>query len=121
MKFTIPLPPRTKKNSQQITKNGIIIQSKTYRQYEKDCGWFIPKVDAPIGYKINLKAAFYIEADRKSDLVGYLQAIQDILVKYGVLEDDNRRIVYSTDGSYVDVDRKNPRTEIEITEVKKDG
>lgn len=116
MKFTIPLPPRTKKNSQQIIKNGIIIQSKAYRQYEKDCGWFIPKCEA-INYPVNLKAVFYIDADRKSDLVGYLQAIQDILVKYGVLEDDNRRIVHSTDGSYVDVDRKNPRVEIEITEV----
>lgn len=117
MKFAIPLAPRTKKNSQQVAKNGAIIQSKAYRQYEKDCAWFMPKVEKPIAYRVNLKAVFYIDADRKSDLVGYLQAIQDILVKYGVLEDDNRRIVHSTDGSYVDVDRKNPRVEIEITEV----
>jgi len=114
MKFTIPIPPRTKKNSQQITKNGII-QSAAYRQYEKDCAWFMPKCE-PIGYKINLKAVFYIDADRKSDLVGYIQAIQDILVKYGVLEDDNRRIVHTVDGSCVEVDRENPRTEIEITD-----
>jgi Holliday junction resolvase RusA-like endonuclease len=120
MKFTIPLPPRTKKNSQRKTKSGHIIPSAAYEQYEKDCGWFMPKCK-PINYKVNLKAVFYIDADRKSDLVGYLQAIQDILVKYGVLEDDNRKIVHSTDGSYVEVDRENPRVEIEILEVKKDG
>ena len=115
MKFTIPLPPRTKKNSRVHTKAGVPLPSKAYMQYEKDCAWFMPKVEEPIHYKINLKAVFYIEKDYKSDLVGYLQAIQDILVKYKVLEDDNRKIVHTTDGSRVEVDRKNPRTEVEIT------
>ena len=51
----------------------------------------------------------------KCDLVGYLQAIQDLLVTYKVLEDDSRDYVASTDGSRVMYDKENPRTEITIT------
>ena len=43
-----------------------------------------------------------------------LQSTQDILVKYGVLADDNFNIVYSLDGTRVDFDKVNPRTEITI-------
>jgi Holliday junction resolvase RusA-like endonuclease len=54
---------------------------------------------------------------RKVDLVGLLQAVDDVLVHYGVIRDDNSRIVASHDGSRVLYDRERPRTEIEITEV----
>ena len=43
-----------------------------------------------------------------------MAATHDILVKYGVLADDNRDIIASVDGSRVHYDKKNPRTEIEI-------
>ena len=43
------------------------------------------------------------------------QGLNDILVKYGVIEDDNNRIVASMDGSRVKYDKDNPRTEVEIT------
>jgi len=46
--------------------------------------------------------------------VNLLEAIQDILVKYDILKDDNSKIVASTDGSRVLYDKQNPRTEIYI-------
>jgi Holliday junction resolvase RusA-like endonuclease len=52
---------------------------------------------------------------RRVDLVNLIEALQDVLVKAGVLADDNSSIVVSTDGSRVALDRRNPRTEVEIT------
>jgi Holliday junction resolvase RusA-like endonuclease len=51
---------------------------------------------------------------RRVDLTNLLEAIDDILVKYGVLEDDNYNIIDNHDGSRVYYDKENPRTEITI-------
>jgi len=52
---------------------------------------------------------------RKCDLSNMLEALDDVLVKYGLLEDDNYTIVESHDGSRVLYDKENPRTEVYIT------
>jgi Holliday junction resolvase RusA-like endonuclease len=114
--FTIPLAPRTKKNSGQITKNGAFIPSKAYLQYHKDCKYFVKRLDHPIDYPVNVKALYYKDTHRKSDLINYHSALHDILVDYGVLADDNDEIVVSTDGSRVYYGGKEARTEIWITE-----
>lgn len=126
MKFTIPIAPRTKKNSYIpiTTKTGksIMLPSKAYMELERGIKKFIkenfPKCE-PIREEINLCCHFYIERDIRSDLVGYLQAIQDALVKAKFLYDDNRKIIKTTNGSEVFLDRKNPRIEVEITYYKK--
>lgn len=119
----IPLNPRTKKNNQKIIRNKktgapIIVQNDRYKQYEKDSGWFIrnPKQE-PIDYPVNVKCLFYRENEIRCDLTNLLEAIDDILVKYGVLDDDQFKIIAGHDGSRVYVDRDNPRTEIEITRI----
>jgi len=120
IKFTINVSPRTKKNSQQIiTIKGrpMIIPSKLYKQYEKECAPYIPKIET-INYPINLKCIYYMPTKRKVDLNNLLEATTDMLVHYGVLQDDNSSIVVSHDGSRVYLDRENPRTEIEIEEVE---
>lgn len=123
IKFTIYLNPRTKKNSQQIaynrrTGNQFITQSEIYKQYERECGWYMPFVDKPIDYPVNVKAIYYRDSNRRCDLNGLNQCLHDCLVKYGILKDDNFKIIASTDGSRVLVDKDNPRTEVEISEVK---
>ena len=125
LSITIPLNPITKKNSQRIIKNRatgrpLIIQSETYKQYEKDCGFFLAKFSGrdPIDEPINLKCLFYRKDRRGVDLSNCLEAIQDILKKYGVIKDDNHKIVASVDGSRVLYDKKNPRTEIYIEEIR---
>ena len=121
MKFTINLPPITKKNHQQIifnrnTGQRMVIPSKQYKQYEHDCAWFMPSTR--VEGMVNVKAVFYMQTHRRVDLVNLLQALLDILVKYGVIEDDNANVVVSVDGSRVLYDKENARTEVEITEVK---
>lgn len=121
MKIIIPFAPVTKKNSQQIRRNHktgkpFIAQSNQYIAYESACllainGAYRKKID----YPVNLAAVFYMPSARRVDLVNLIEALQDVLVRAGVLEDDNAKIIASTDGSRVLVDRARPRTEVEIT------
>ena len=117
VRFTIPLNPVTKKNSQQIILVGgrpRIIPSKKYKEYERDCIPFLTHVE-PVTGRLNVKAVYFMRTRRRVDLINLHEALHDILVKAGVLEDDNCKIIYSTDGSYVDYDKENPRTEVTIT------
>lgn len=120
-RIIINIAPRTKKNSQQIimVKNRpMIIPSKLYKQYEKDCKPFIPKIEKPIDYPINLKCVYYMPTKRRVDLNNLLEATTDMLVHYKYLEDDNSKIVFSHDGSKVLYDKDNPRTEIEVSRLE---
>lgn len=118
MNFTIPLEPKTKKNSNQIvTVKGrrMVIPSKTFLKYQKSCKQYIPKLEKPIDYPINLKCVYYRKSKRRVDLCNLEEATCDILTHYKFLDDDNRNIVASHDGSLVLYDKDNPRVEIEIT------
>lgn len=122
LRFTIPLNPITKKNSMQIiinkrTGRPMPIQSKAYRDYEKECSYFMKRLDRPIDTPINIKAIYYRATKHRVDITNLHSALHDILTKYGVIQDDDCNIVKSTDGSRVRFDKRNPRTEIIITEV----
>lgn len=123
IKITIKTTPRTKKNSQQIAINRrtgrtFIRQSDRYTAYETAAGYFIPaNKRKAIDYPVNVRCIYYMPDKRRVDLVNLLEATDDILVKYGVLKDDNSEIVLSHDGSRVRYDKDNPRVEIEIREV----
>ena len=128
--YKIGIEPRSKKNHQQLVGIGKIcptckkrermlpIQSKQYLQYEKDCAWFLkPKPIKPIDFPVNICCTFYMKTKRRVDGLNLLAAIDDILVKHGILLDDNRDIVVDHSGSRVYLDSKNPRIEIVITTV----
>ena len=123
--FTLRMPPISKKNSQQIMVNKatgrpFIMPSKNFVQYQKDALWFIPKLTNPIDYAVNVKCLFYMPTRRKCDLTNLLEAIDDIMVKSGLLADDNFTIIESHDGSRVLYDKENSRTEVYITMVKRE-
>lgn len=121
LKFTIHGNPITKKNHQRVFRrpNGSIgvAQSKQYVDYEKRCERYIPYKYYDITFPVNLKCVYYMETRRRVDLCNLLAATCDILHKYGVINDDNSKIVVSHDGSRVFYDKENPRVEIEITEI----
>ena len=118
IKFTIPLPPVSKKNSQRIlinrfTRKPFIAPSKQYIEYEQSALWFVPRnkfIDIPV----NVKCLFYMPTKRRCDLTNLLEAIDDIMVKANLLTDDNYTVLYSHDGSRVIYDKENPRTEVYI-------
>ena len=125
IKFTIPLAPVTKKNSQTIAVNRatgrpFVLPSKRYKEYEYNCGEYIPfdraKGDTikPDTYPVNVKCLFYMPTRRRVDLTNLLEAIDDILTTYNVLPDDNSKYLGGHDGSRVLYDKDNPRTEVII-------
>lgn len=122
MKIVIPINPRSKKNSQEIcfnkkTGKRFIKQSELYTEFEKKCKKYIPKLEKPINYPVNLSCKFYVCDKRRRDITNYLEAIQDILVKYNVLEDDNYNIVASLDNCSMEIDRENPKIIINIEKI----
>lgn len=92
----------------------MVIPSKQYKEYEEIALWQLPRVYYHI--PVNVKCVYYMNAKRRVDLTNLLEATDDILVKGGVLADDNCTILVSHDGSCVKYDKENPRVEIEITE-----
>lgn len=125
-KLCIKLKPITKKNSQRILVNSktgqrFIAPSTQYKQYEKDAAFLLSKQFSgikPIGYPVNISCEFFMPTTRKVDLTNLLEAVDDVLVKAGVIADDNSDIVAGHDGSRVYVDRANPRTEITISKMR---
>lgn len=144
----IPLQPTTKKNSQQIyinarTKRPFVSQSDAYKKYERSCKEYLnikttktkisnilneiittpqyaDTASFPISYPVNIQALYYRGDRRRVDLPNLHEALCDILVKYGILEDDNFNIVAGMDGSKVLYDKEHPRTEITITKLEAD-
>ena len=118
IKFTIPLTPVSKKNSQRIlinkfTRKPFIAPSKQYKEYEESALWFVPR-NRFINGPVNVKCLFYMPTKRKCDLTNLLEAIDDIMVKANLLVDDNYTVIQSHDGSRVLYDKENPRTVVEI-------
>lgn len=122
MHITLGLAPITKKNHCQIIKvkqnkkeRMMVIPSKQYKQFEKDCAAFIDAIPfSTYDVPVNVKCVYYMPTRRRVDLVNLQEATLDVLVKYGVILDDNVNIVASMDGSRVFYDKENPRTEIDI-------
>ena len=119
----IPVQCRSKKNSQQIlynryTRKPFISQSKLYKEFEQECGFYLINHNYNIDYPINLKCTFYVPDKRKRDIVNLLNAIQDILVKYCVIADDNYTIVNSINGSQIIYEKGRQETIIEIERIK---
>ena len=117
IRFTIPLEPVTKKNSGRIIRAGQryrVIPSAVYERYEHDCGYFIKGRGEMIDAPIEITCRFYMKTHRRVDLTNLLNAIDDILVHYGVISDDNSSVIVSHDGSRVYHDKDFPRTEVDI-------
>ena len=114
-KYTIPLPPVTKKNSQRILVNRktgmpFIAPSSAYKRYEQQAITFLaPKPKTPLAGRYHVAAVFYMPTRRRVDLTNLLEAAHDTLVA--------AKILASVDGSRVLYDKENPRTEIVIQEL----
>ena len=119
MRIVIPLCTVPKKNSQQIfinskTHKPFIRQSERYLTFEKQCGYFLNGYKLNIDYAVNLKCIFIAPDRRKRDLCNLLESIQDILVKYNVIADDNYNIIASVDGSRIKYIKGKQETIIDI-------
>ena len=116
--------PIPKKNSQEIhvnqaTGKRFVSQNERYKEYELSALWQLKTQphnvpDPPL----NVKCIYFRADKRRVDLTNLLEATDDILVRAGIIEDDNFNIIAGHDGSRVLYDKQNPRTEIEITRME---
>ncbi len=131
MKFVIKGRPVTAKNGATMVTNGrhrFLVKKPALKRWESSALIQIAEQaldNRPSGIRINepvnLKITVWPYIDGRCDLVGYIQAVQDVMVKAGILADDSAwkpRIVVSLDGSSVaGIDKVDPRVEIEVTEL----
>lgn len=118
--------PRTKKNSPQIRRGRggkrYVAPSDAFLAYQDAAGWQLrDRPDEPLDGTYNVRVMYYMDTLRRVDLANLLESTCDILTHYGIIADDNSRIVCSHDGSRVLLDRENPRAEIYIEEAAQDG
>ena len=119
IRLTIHTVPRTKKNSQRIVKCGSrfrLLPSAQYVDFENKIIEYVRDLGVCIEQPVNVKAVFYMPTRRKVDLTNLLEAIDDALVKGGILSDDNCGVVVSHDFSRVKYDKQDPRIEVEISD-----
>lgn len=115
--------PMTKKNHQDIKKNvntgkRFITQNDKYRTWEEAASWKLAAQNGALGAicePVNVKEVFYMPTRRRVDLTNLEEAVDDALVRAGVLIDDNINIVAGHEGSHVKIDKYLPRVEITIT------
>ncbi len=121
-RLVIPGAPRTKKNSLRRIKRGkrtFVVSSGAHSAWAERAAWVLKAAwhGQAIACDVEVTALVYREADWQADLVGYLQAIGDMLAPHDpaahrVLVND--RQIKSWDGSRAFVDRANPRVELTI-------
>lgn len=126
--LTVTGAPRTKKTSNRLVKVGRfrkVLPSKAWEHWVKharvqgtmdatDMTWHYTERMLPLAVPLHITAIFYRDA-RRGDLVGYMQGLADLLEKRGVIANDRQLVNW--DGTRLDLDRDNPRTEVTLTEV----
>lgn len=133
--FTLPVTPRTKKNSRvhaKVRGRTVPLPSKVYRKMEDQIAqwahsslatsakslvldWNLQASRASalhLAQPLNCAAIFYRDALR-GDAVGYYQGLADALESAGVLSDD--KWITQWDGSRMRKDAKRPRIEVTLT------
>lgn len=131
--YLIPLDPRAKKNSHRIAGSGprcpmcgkfqkqFIRNGSTATEFAFRAAQYLqPKPVKPYGQQVHLIYRIYTGTRHKKDDLNLYEALDDILVKERILEDDNRNIIRSRDGSRVLYDKDNPRAEIYIYDYKEE-
>jgi Holliday junction resolvase RusA-like endonuclease len=119
IRLVISGAPRTKKNSPQIVRglnHPLLVPSKAFKAWEREA---LPQlrgaVPEPIAAPVQVSAMFYREANR-GDLIGYMQALADVLEKAGVLVNDAQIVCW--DGTRMTKDKDRPRVEVEIRQME---
>lgn len=119
--FTLLGCVRPKKNSKRLVYihgRMVPISSQIFMDWHEDAMNQLRNIKLErnkLNQPLTITATFYQPDDRKRDLSNQIESVNDLLVDYGFLEDDNRRIVQEIHLYDGGIDRKNPRCEIEVS------
>lgn len=112
--------PYVKKSNQRVVLAGrriVKIDTPKYKAWHKSALHQLANCITPtypIDVPVILTVKFYMKTRNRVDLSNLYEGIQDVLVEFGVLKDDNYTIVTGHDGSRVFYDKENPRMEVTI-------
>lgn len=121
--FTLLGCVRPKKNSKRLVHihgRMVPISSQIFMDWHNDAIKQLIELKLPrekINKPLTITATFYQPDDRKRDLSNQIESVNDLLVDYEFLEDDNRRIVKEVHLYDGGIDRENPRCEV-VVEIK---
>lgn len=131
--YVIPLDTRTKKNHMTISGSGarcpvcgkrakqFVRQGRANTEYSaKAAKYLFPKPQKPLSCPLHIVYTVYTGTMRLVDDLNLYASLDDILVKEGILSDDNRKIIRCRDGSRVLYDKERPRAEILIYDYKEE-
>lgn len=105
----------SKKNQKQRT-GRFLVSSKAYQKREKEQLIALSEQieELKINSELYMEYRFYMPDNRKCDLSNKVESINDLFVKYWLIEDDNRNILRYLMIRCEWVDKVNPRCEIKI-------
>jgi hypothetical protein len=107
---TGPKCPKCGKRKKQFVRQGT-----AHSKYAFEAACFLnPRPPLPISEEVHLVYRLYMQTRRRVDDLNLYEALDDLLVKEGILADDNINIIRSRDGSRVLYDKEHPRAEIYI-------
>jgi hypothetical protein len=104
------------KYKKQFIRNG----DKTTEYSFLSAKYLQPKPRKPIERPVHLIYRLYTGTWHRKDDLNLYEALDDILVKEGILKDDDRKTIRSRDGSRILYDKDNPRAEIYIYEYREE-
>lgn len=123
--YTIPINPRPKKNEHRIAGSGpkCPVCKKYKKQFVRNgskttdfafsaAKYLRPKPGKPISGTVRVVYRCYRETRHRVDDLNLYEALDDLLVKEGVLSDDNINIIRSRDGSRCFYDKEIGRAHV---------
>lgn len=98
-------------------RNGrqFVLPSVAYGEWEKDAMKQLSAQNIwPVRGPQSLKMALWARDNRTSDLENKISSIQDLLVKAGIIPDDDWKTLPEVSAIYMGLDKENPRAEVEL-------
>lgn len=84
MIFTVDLKPLSVNEAWK----GRSFKTNTYKDFENDLLWLLPKNIKPIEGRVEVRFRFHMKNHKLADWDNPIKPLQDVLVKSGIISDD---------------------------------
>lgn len=133
IEFTLPFPPSSnglfanrKGKPSAVVIAGLLIQRKgkrgrritaKYKSWQEEAGWELKRQKIkPIRFAADLEIELTAPDKRARDASNYIKGIEDLLVRCGILADDNSKHIRGVTARWIEGDSR-PGAKVRITPV----
>ena len=112
------IPPAKKNAKRVVYAKGrmLFIPSAQHKAWEEEALYTVKRIKNKYTTCF-IGISFYPPDKRRRDMSNSAESVYDILVKAGILKDDNMFLLQKTECSFMKVDKENPRTIVGIEEI----